>query len=84
MVSCRENITVFEEKSDQGTIYVDSNPLGAYIYLNNKFLDKTTPDSIAGLDPGIYFVSLYKPGYKDTTIEVELKPKSHPYVNVKF
>jgi len=55
-----------------GLIYVKSIPSGAQVYLNARFINKTTPASIEGLMPGKYKLSLelqdYYPWYQETSV----------------
>lgn len=82
LIACREGIVEFPEDSSKGTIYIDSEPRGARIYLNNTFISKFTPDSIINLDPGEYSITLREFGYLDTTVVVNLNENIVPYVNV--
>ncbi|OGU54817.1 MAG: hypothetical protein A2V66_06950 [Ignavibacteria bacterium RBG_13_36_8] len=56
-----------------GKILFDSNPQGAQIFLNGDNTGKTTPDSIAYLEPGIYSTTYRLSPYLDIvdTVEVE-------------
>jgi hypothetical protein len=58
---------------EYGDLYVQSNPSGASIYLNNNNTDKITPDSIKHLEVGNYNITLKLPDYADTSISVSIQ-----------
>lgn len=80
--ACRENVFVAPDKHN--TIFVDSEPLGANIYLYSDFTGKVTPDSITALDPGYYAITLKLDGFSDTTLVVNLKEGDRPYLFVSL
>lgn len=82
--SCREGIVELTENEDKGTIYIDSEPRGARIFLNNTFISKFTPDSIVNLDFGEYSITLREFGFMDTTVIVNLTENLVPFVNVRL
>ena len=81
--ACRENIVEFEEEEVRsGKIYVSSSPLGADIYWNNWYMQKSTPDSLLRVYPGIHEVLLRQPGYRDTTITVYIQEGDIRFINI--
>ncbi|GBF36882.1 DUF5711 family protein [Methanofervidicoccus abyssi] len=66
-----------------GSLYVDSNPTGAKIYINGSYKG-TTPKTITGLSPGEYTITLKKDGYKDYTEIVYISPGLSKTVNAKL
>ncbi len=82
--SCREDIIEFPEDSNKGTIFLDSTPPGASIFLGDTFTGKITPNQLPDLDPGDYTVKLKLPGYADTAFVVNLVPGGNPYKNVRM
>lgn len=80
--SCREGIIEFPAKENTGTIYIASNPAGAYIYLEGIATGKITPDSLTDLIPGNYQVLLKLTGYKDTTIMANIEAGKSSYIVV--
>lgn len=75
IISCREKITEPQENiSSSGSIYLNSDPPGARIYVNGIFRNKFTPDSLVRLNPGIYNITLLGSlDIADTTFEVFLQ-----------
>jgi PEGA domain len=56
----------------KGSISIESQPSGAEIYLNDSYTFKTTPDSVANLNVGIFKVTLKLNSYGDTTFNVDV------------
>ena len=55
----------FEVKTDKaGEIDVSSDPTGAYIYLDSKYMGNT-PDALTGITPGTHVIKVSKDGYSD-------------------
>ena len=50
-----------------GSIFLNSSPPGAQIWVSGLHTGKVTPDSIVGLVPNDYTVTLKLSGYRDTT-----------------
>ncbi len=61
-----------ESEAPKGFIYVDSNPQGFTIYLNDRNTGRQTPDSISYIEEGEYEITLKKKYYKDTSVVVSL------------
>ena len=68
----------------RGGIFIESSPNGAGIYINDKYSDKTTPDTIKNLVFGTYKVSLKYPNYNDTTFYVDVSPNTITYKNINL
>ncbi|MFO7525752.1 MAG: PEGA domain-containing protein [Ignavibacteriaceae bacterium] len=80
-LSCKE--TIFETPIiSSGSLYLDSNPQGASIYLQGTNTGKVTPDSIQNLHPDSYEVKLELNGV-DTTFIAEIKAnlKTSHFIN---
>lgn len=56
-----------------GSIFIQSNPSGADIYLSDKSTGTTTPDTIKNLVTGTYKITLKYPEYNDTTFYADVK-----------
>lgn len=69
----KENLNLWLEDNLCGTLYVESTPPDAFIYINNKIMGKT-PKSIT-LCEGKYKIVLKKDNYEDFNTEVEAKIK---------
>jgi serine/threonine-protein kinase len=57
-------ITLEKSVATTGTLFVDSNPAGAYIFIQNKALG-VTPKTLSNQKPGDVEVTLRKDGYRD-------------------
>jgi predicted Ser/Thr protein kinase len=55
-----------------GEIRISSDPPGAKVYLNEKYMDRDTPTRLSRLSPGKYKLKLKKEGYKVWEDEVSL------------
>ncbi len=56
----------------KGSIVINSQPQNAQIFLNNLSTGKYTPDSLTGLSPGNYLITLKHLNYADTNFVVTL------------
>ncbi len=70
VVSCDEDLssTKPEEKIHNGMIFVDSNPQGIKIFLNEKNTGYLTPDTLKWLQEGLYGITLKNDLLRDTFI----------------
>ena len=69
LISCRDDIVEFSEiKKDSGSIYLNSVPQGAEIFVRDMRTNLNTPKNFPELDPGEYYFTLKLVGYKDTTV----------------
>jgi ligand-binding sensor domain-containing protein len=68
--SCTEQVSVSppDEPPPNGTLFIDSNPRGAHIYLDGKDRRRITPDSLTWLETNNYSVALKLDLYRDTSI----------------
>ncbi|HSE40367.1 MAG TPA: TonB family protein [Acidobacteriota bacterium] len=57
-------ITLEKAAPTTGTLFVDSNPAGAYIFIQNKALG-VTPKTLGNQKPGDVEITLRKDGYRD-------------------
>jgi len=55
-----------------GSIYIESSPAGAEIWLNGVNTSLTTPDTITGVLEGIYSITLKLTNYNDTTFSISV------------
>jgi len=72
--SCREDIVEFNNiERDNGSIYLNSFPEGAEIFLMDSRTNFTTPEEFKDLAPGDYVFTLKLSGYKDTTVVLNVE-----------
>lgn len=64
-----------------GSLYVNTNPSKAEIYLNNEKVNQKTPTIINQLNPGSYNLKLIKDGYKEWEQTVNIEPSITSFVN---
>ncbi len=84
LTACREDIVEFPSADEAGTIFIDSQPRGARILLDNATTFKSTPDSLTNLSPGVYLITLRLNSFSDTTLIVDLKAGTRPFLDVKL
>ena len=83
--SCREDIIQIESETEfVGSITIDSQPVGALIFLNNVSTGKRTPNIIMNLAPGSYPITLRLNGYSDTTITRRVNANQNAIVEVNL
>ncbi len=75
IVSVTENSTVsrtIELKAavTKGSVYIESSPAGAQIFLDDLNTNKLTPDTLKNIVAGLHKITLKENNYIDTTIEV--------------
>ncbi|MEO8400114.1 MAG: PEGA domain-containing protein, partial [Ignavibacteriaceae bacterium] len=56
----------------QGSVFVQSTPPSAQIFVDGSNTSKVTPDSVTGLNEGTYSVKLSLTNYRDTTFTVNV------------
>lgn len=83
-ISCRENKVVFPDEPVDAAIFVNSNPIGASIFLRNDFTYKITPDWIENLTSGTYRVTLKYDGYVDTSVSIRLSTSQKKYLTIQL
>ena len=66
----------------RGSIFIQSTPAGAEIYVGDKSTSKTTPDTIKNLISGTYKVTLKYTGYNDTTFYVDVSQNTLSVKNI--
>ena len=71
-----------ETDAPKGFIYVDSNPQGFIIYVNDKNTGRFTPDSVSYIKAGEYEITLKKKYYKDTSVVVLLGEDEKQNLNI--
>ncbi len=78
------NINYLNAPNMRGSIYSDTSPLGASIFLNDSATGKTSPASLENLIPGYYNVTYRKTGYWDykKIIAVESNKKTYDFVSL--
>jgi hypothetical protein len=64
-----------------GLIYIKTLPEGAKVYLNDRYLKKTTPVSIEELMPGEYKISLEFVSYYPWQQKITVKPGETTYLD---
>jgi hypothetical protein len=67
-----------------GKLYIDSNPRGGAIFLNDSALNKTTPATLTGIVPGYYDVTVKVPGYWDETKNIPIRSVVTTYVDAQL
>lgn len=84
--SCEQEVSVSppDEPPPDGKLFIDSNPPGAQIYLNNKDRRRVTPDSLLWLESNNYSVTLKKDLFRDTTITVTVIEGEKSYYFVDY
>lgn len=63
---------LLEEIDSTGNLFIESNPGGAEIFLEDSSTGKITPDSLNNLIEGDYEITLKLDGYSDTTFTTEV------------
>ncbi|MFQ5865022.1 MAG: PEGA domain-containing protein [bacterium] len=69
-------------KKTRGSLFVDSEPQGALVYLNDKSTGQKTPYSFNELRAGQYEVRLSLAGFLDKVTEVVIKPSEDNRIHV--
>ncbi|MFH1526782.1 MAG: PEGA domain-containing protein [Bacteroidota bacterium] len=81
---CREDIVVYPDQENTGSVYLSSSPPGASIFLRNSYIEKITPALISNLSEGSYFVSLRLNGYSDTSTVVIIENNKTEYLSIRL
>lgn len=83
LFSCREDLVEFADiQKDSGSIYLNSFPQGAEIFLKNTKTSFKTPEEFQELDPGEYVFTLKLNGYNDTTIVAKVESGKNNFLSV--
>ena len=80
--SCRQDIVEFHLDSNEGSLYIDSSPQYASIYLRGEYSGKHTPEWLSQLEKGNYRITLKLNGYVDTTFRVDVEGAKRKYLLV--
>ena len=77
IVSLTENAIVsrtidLKAAVSKGNVYIESNPAGAQIFLDDLNTNKLTPDTLKNIIAGKHRITLKENNYKDTTVEVTI------------
>src|SRR5690554_2040147 len=67
---------------DPGSIFVESSPAGAAIWLNGNNTGLVTPDSITNVDAGTHQVTLVLQDFRDTTVAVNVNSNQTTNISV--
>lgn len=70
ITSCSDNSTNPTPVTETGSIFINSSPINASIFVDGSTTNKFTPDSVTGLSTGNHSVKLSLTGYYDTTFTV--------------
>lgn len=81
IASCSDN-TTNPPPAATGSIFIDSSPDGAQIFVDGVDKSKVTPDSVTGLSTGNHTVKLTLDGYKDTTFSVTVQENLQTTKNI--
>jgi len=76
--SCDKEVSVTpaEPPPPTGKLFVDSEPQGAFIYLNGKNTGNITPDTIEWLEEKEYLLTLKKRLFKDNSVSIHVAEDS--------
>jgi serine/threonine protein kinase len=76
-------VMTFNVIPNYGTLYVESNPSGAEVYIDGYY-EGTTPLTIPNILPGTYTVKITKDGYQDYTDDVYIPGGSSKTVSAEL
>jgi hypothetical protein len=82
ILGCREDIFLYPAEDYENFVYVNSDPVGASIFLKGVYLEETTPAWIRDLEPGNHLFTLKLQGYVDTTFRVSIKDSASEFITV--
>lgn len=84
--TCNKEISVTppDTPPPSGFVYINSNPEGFHIYLDNKERRRITPDSLTWLSTGTYVITLKKNLFKDSTFIISASEKEKHSVFIDF
>ena len=73
-IGCTQKVSVTppDAPPPDGYIFIDSNPQGATIYINDKSVRRTTPDSVNYLATDSYKITLKKENFRDTSFVAQV------------
>ena len=67
-----------------GSIYINTNPIGADIYIDNEKISQKTPTIVNHINPGRYDIKLEKKGYKTWETNIEIVPEITTFLNYEL
>jgi hypothetical protein len=73
--SCEQEITtpiINKPVTEFGSLFVNTNPPGARIYVDNLYSGHITPDTVRWISPGTYDIRLSLQNYKDTSLTISI------------
>jgi hypothetical protein len=70
--------------STLGTIFVNSTPTGASIFLDNNFTGKLTPDSLHEISAGIHKIHIYRNGFRSIPDSIIIEVNSNSIKSAFF
>ncbi len=82
ILGCNKTVSVSppDKPPPNGTVFINSNPKGAIIYLNGLPQRRITPDSITWLMTGVDTITLKKTYFRDTSFVVHpVEGEKHSY-----
>lgn len=83
--SCREDIVEFNNiERDNGSIYLNSFPEGAEIFLMDSKTNLKTPEEFQELAPGDYVFTLKLSGFNDTTVVINVESGRTNSLNIRL
>jgi len=84
--TCSKEVSVTppDAPPPKGYIFIDSNPKGFQIYLEDKDMGRMTPDSLTWLSTGAYKITLKKNLFFDSTFIVNITEGQKPSVLIDF
>ena len=62
-----------QEVKPPGSIFLETDPSGAFVMINNDFLQETSPAFLTNLAPGEYVFDIWKEGYQSVQKKMVLK-----------
>lgn len=82
LMSCREDIVEITPEIKTGDLYIKSIPSGAEIIFNETKTGRITPDSLLGIQPGNYNVTVRILGVGQGTQFVNIVSGKKKYINI--
>lgn len=75
LCSCEQEITtpiINKPVTEFGSLFVNTNPQGARIYIDDLYSGHITPDTVKWVTPGNYDIRLSLKNYKDTSLSISI------------
>lgn len=67
-----------------GSIYINTNPTKASIYIDNKEINQKTPIIVNHVTPGRHNIKLEKKGYKTWETDIDVPPEITTFLNYEL